>query len=86
MLFTGYTKSKIIPYFGAVVGRVANRIKKSQFAINGRTVKVSANKGENHLHGGFKGFDKVGNTFVGKQLLIYILFRESGRQASSALR
>jgi aldose 1-epimerase len=41
---------------------VANRIKKSQFAIDGRSYKVSANAaGENHLHGGFKGFDKVRN-------------------------
>lgn len=86
MLFTGYTKSKIKPYFGAVVGRVANRIKKSQFAIDGRNIKVSANAaGENHLHGGFKGFDKVEiDSLFLHSCYNCTLFRESGRQASMA--
>ncbi|XP_059483137.1 galactose mutarotase-like [Neocloeon triangulifer] len=54
----GYTKNWVNPYFGAVVGRVANRIGKAQFSIKGQTFHVSKNIGENHLHGGFKGFDK----------------------------
>lgn len=45
-------------YHGATVGRFANRIGKSQFVINGETFRVSANEGDNCLHGGSKGFDK----------------------------
>ncbi|CAB3386103.1 Hypothetical predicted protein [Cloeon dipterum] len=54
----GYTKNWVNPYFGAIVGRVANRIGKAQFTVKNETYHVSKNNGENHLHGGFKGFDK----------------------------
>ena len=46
------------PYFGAVVGRYANRIANATFAIDGREHGVSPNEPPNHLHGGFQGFDK----------------------------
>ncbi len=46
------------PYFGAVVGRYANRIAHAKFAIDGREHRVSANEPPHHLHGGFRGFDK----------------------------
>ncbi len=47
------------PYFGAVVGRYANRIGNAGFMLNGVEYKLAANNGENHLHGGTKGFDKM---------------------------
>ncbi|CAE6102341.1 unnamed protein product [Arabidopsis arenosa] len=46
-------------YFGATVGRVANRIGKAKFKLNGKEYKTSANDGKNTLHGGKKGFGDV---------------------------
>lgn len=46
------------PYFGAMVGRVCNRVGKSRFELEGRIYHLSANEGKNQLHGGIKGFDK----------------------------
>ncbi|MGD2122172.1 MAG: aldose epimerase family protein, partial [Gemmatimonadota bacterium] len=47
------------PYFGAIVGRYGNRIGGASFEIHGETFTLAPNDGDNHLHGGVKGFDKV---------------------------
>jgi len=46
-------------YFGATVGRFANRINKGQYSIDGKSYQAPVNNGVNSLHGGTKGFDKV---------------------------
>ena len=45
-------------YFGALVGRFANRIGHGRFERDGRIVQLTQNEGENHLHGGRRGFHK----------------------------
>jgi aldose 1-epimerase len=55
--FDGYSSGH--PYFGAIVGRVANRIKDAEFTLEGRRYTLVANDKPHHLHGGKRGWDKV---------------------------
>ncbi len=52
----GYINGK--SFFGALVGRYANRIGQGRFSIDGNTYNVPKNDGDNALHGGIRGFDK----------------------------
>ncbi|OHC45358.1 aldose epimerase family protein [Rhodanobacter soli] len=65
-------------YFGATVGRYANRIARGRFAIDGRGYSTPTNDGPNSLHGGSKGFDKV--------LWKVADVKQDARQASVTLR
>ncbi len=47
------------PYFGAIVGRCANRVAKARFKINDKKYRLAENAGSHHLHGGINGFDKA---------------------------
>ncbi|XP_062225820.1 uncharacterized protein LOC133924343 [Phragmites australis] len=46
-------------YFGALVGRVANRIANARFVLDGKVYHLYTNDGNNTLHGGHRGFSKV---------------------------
>src|SRR5215831_15466901 len=46
------------PYFGALIGRYANRIGHARFSLKGIEYRLAANDGRHHLHGGMHGFDK----------------------------
>ena len=58
----GYVNQNYVancPYFGALIGRYANRIANGEFKLDGHTHQLPKNDGPNCLHGGLAGFDKV---------------------------
>ncbi len=54
--FDGYRTNPA--YFGAIIGRYANRIAHGSFQLDGKTYSIPKNNGDNTLHGGIRGFDK----------------------------
>lgn len=57
----GFNKARGYYYsnFGSIIGRFANRIADGRFTLDGQTYILAQNNGENHIHGGIKGFDDV---------------------------
>ena len=68
-------------YFGALIGRHANRIAQGRFTLNGAEYQLPTNNGVNHLHGGFNGFDKrVWNAKEGDDVLHLSYFSKDGEE------
>lgn len=64
------------PYFGAAIGRVANRVGHGTFVLDGKAIQVNKNFQDKHqLHGGFIGFDKLNwNSYVIGKKVVFSLF------------
>jgi len=68
-------------YFGPLIGRHANRIAQGRFTLNGVEYQLPRNNNANHLHGGFKGFDKrVWNATKGHDVLHLSYLSKDGEE------
>ncbi|ELU17073.1 hypothetical protein CAPTEDRAFT_221220 [Capitella teleta] len=69
------------PYFGALIGRVANRICRGKFTLNGKEHQLAINNSPNHLHGGPQGYNmQLWNASVEGSKLILHLTDPDGRE------
>lgn len=71
------------PFFGAIVGRYANRIANGTFKLDGETYSLPKNDGPNTLHGGDKGFDKAvwdGEPLKGRTGVAFSYFSKNGEE------
>ncbi|MEX0778191.1 MAG: aldose epimerase family protein [Balneolales bacterium] len=70
------------PFFGAIIGRYANRIAKGTYTSNAIQHNLTVNEGENHLHGGNIGFDKMvwGSEITGKNQLTLTYLSPDGEE------
>ncbi|XP_043595614.1 galactose mutarotase-like isoform X1 [Bombus pyrosoma] len=74
-----YSSTVYKPYFGATIGRVANRIKNGEFTLNGKKYHLAKNAGQNSLHGGIKGWSsKIWNAAIQRNKLVLSLLSEDG--------
>lgn len=68
-------------YFGAIVGRVANRIKDGRFTLNGKDYQLATNDRTNHLHGGNIGYaHKVWEAKVKEDKLVFTMHSADGEE------
>lgn len=68
-------------YFGALIGRVGNRIGNARFTLNGKEYTLCANNGKHNIHGGAVGFDKkVWNANVQGNALVLSCFSPDGEE------
>jgi aldose 1-epimerase len=70
------------PYFGAICGRVANRIGQGKFTLDGKEYSLATNNAPNHLHGGTVGYDKVvwSGTANGDDSVIFTYLSKDGEE------
>jgi aldose 1-epimerase len=79
--FEGYIPNP--PFFGALVGRYANRIANGTFTLDGKTYTLPKNDGPNTLHGGPEGFDKrmwTGEPVKGKSAVVFTYLSKDGEE------
>ena len=68
-------------YFGATIGRCANRISGASFELDGKVYKLNANEGKNQLHGGIDSFDKrMWNVRQSGGALVFSYFSAGGEE------
>ena len=73
-------------FWGATVGRVANRIKRGQFKLNGKEYQITCNDGKNSLHGGIEGFHlRTWDTEIDGDTVIFKLVSPDGDQGLSLI-
>lgn len=68
-------------FFGATIGRIANRVADGKFVLDGKTYTLDKNDGDNCLHGGFNGFDRrVFDGRIDGERVVFTLTSSDGDQ------